>query len=173
MIHDGGDAELRTLLPAVTELYLATRAEPPYDSKPLYHRDSFLDRTQRQMEREGFRFCWATDTFGVLVGFAFGLPSAIERWWSKPLPPNAAGQQVFAVIEVNVAKDHRGQGLARKLLQRLLDNRPEPYAALTSTPEAPARQMYDYLGWMHVGTIQFTDGGDWFDQMAIALPLNP
>jgi GNAT superfamily N-acetyltransferase len=61
----------------------------------------------------------------------------------------------FAVIELNVLPEFRGQGLGKELLNRLLSDRPEAFATLATLPSSMARTMYERWGWYKVA--EFTD----------------
>jgi GNAT superfamily N-acetyltransferase len=153
------------------ELYLATRAEPPYNSGPLYARDRFLDRTAKQAAGEGFRLVSARDE-GRLVGFAFGFRIPAGRWWGggPGLTPELERDENFAVIELDLAKEYRGRGYGRLLLEELLEGRREPWAILLSLPSAPAHALYEHLGWDVVGTMQPFPDAEVADVMAVRLP---
>jgi GNAT superfamily N-acetyltransferase len=137
------------------ELYLATRAEPPYNSGSLYRRERYLERTARQAERPGFTAVCAEDG-PTMVGFGFGLP--LEGWWggqATACPPEVAeAEKLFAVIELNVCKDYRGRGIGGRLLEELLAGQDAPYATLLANPAAPAHAMYLRRGWRVVGTVR-------------------
>ncbi|GGL03671.1 hypothetical protein Sme01_65070 [Sphaerisporangium melleum] len=153
--HLRGEAAREVLGEEYVLLYLATRAEPPYNSGPLYDRDRYLERTTRQAEATGFEAVSARDEDGRLIGFAFGLPMAAGRWWggeTTPAPDDVLDAEKFLVIELNVAAGERGKGYGRRLLEELLGGRGEAWATLLSTPRAPARAMYAHLGWDAVGT---------------------
>ncbi|MER5645859.1 GNAT family N-acetyltransferase [Streptosporangium sp. NPDC002524] len=150
-----GDAVAAVLTDPYVELYLATRAEPPYNSGPLYRRDRYLERTARQAERAGFTAVYAEDG-PTLVGFGFGLP--LGSWWggnATPCPPEVAeAASLFAVIELNVREDYRDRGIGSHLLEDLLAGQDAPYATLLANPAAPAHAMYLRRGWRVVGTVQ-------------------
>lgn len=149
-----GEAAVAALDDELAEVYLAIRAEPPYNSAPLYQRERFLERTRQQVTAPGFHLVTAHDG-QHLAGFAFGLPFAEGRWWggeTTPAPEEVVAAEKFAVIELNLLKQYRGQGIGRRLLGELLAARPEPYATLLSRPEAAAHAIYEHWGWRVVGT---------------------
>jgi GNAT superfamily N-acetyltransferase len=136
------------------DIYLEIRGEPPYNSGPLYQRERFLERTARQVERDGFELV-AAEVGDELAGFAFGLTIPAGAWWGgevTPGPPNVVAADKFAVIELNLRKEHRGRGIGKQLLHELLTGRSERYAMLLSIPGAAAHDMYQRWGWQVIGT---------------------
>ncbi|WP_433227723.1 GNAT family N-acetyltransferase [Actinomadura formosensis] len=130
--HNGEQAV--AMLDEVARVYVPAYAEPPYEPHPMFSRVEFTARTTRQAAREGFTLIAARTGEGELAGFSFGLPFAAGRWWrdvsgSTP-PPEVVNAAKFSVIELVVAAPHRGRGLAGRLLDALLDGRPEQYAML-------------------------------------------
>ncbi|WP_431886758.1 GNAT family N-acetyltransferase [Micromonospora wenchangensis] len=158
-LHRWEGTDVDRFIAEMSDLYETVYAEPPYNGGPLFTRDRFQQRTDRQKQTPGFTLVTA-HTGRVLVGFAFGLPFGEDKWWggtSTPHPPAevVAGTK-FAVIELVVHPDWRGQGLGRTLLDNLLDQRPERYAILLAEPTAPARQIYHRWGWQQLGDVQPT-----------------
>ncbi|WP_327047326.1 GNAT family N-acetyltransferase [Microbispora sp. NBC_01189] len=136
------------------DVYMEIRAEPPYNSGPLYRRDRFLERTHTQAQNPGFTLVAAEDG-DTLAGFAFGLPFPAGRWWGGETtlgPAEVVAADKFAVIELNLREPYRGRGIGRRLLDELMSGRQESYAVLLSLPTAPAHAMYERWGWRVVGT---------------------
>jgi hypothetical protein len=82
------------------------------------------------------------------------------RWFRNPLvepPGDIKNAPKFAVIEWMVRKRYRGTGAGRQLLDRILADRPEPYAILTSNPDSAARRIYDRLGWRFMSATRPSD----------------
>jgi ribosomal protein S18 acetylase RimI-like enzyme len=120
----------------------------------------FADELAEEVEEDGYR-CWVATEDGRVVGFAYGLPTpeiptggwyglvreavgpaAAERW--------LAGQ--FAVVWIAVHPDHRGRGLGRRLLERLLAGAGADRAWLiTHDLDTPARALYRSLGFQELG----------------------
>jgi GNAT superfamily N-acetyltransferase len=142
-------ARLDDILP----LYLRVYAEPPYDSGPIWQEEAFLERARKQVDLAGFAGVTAHLPTGELIGFTFGLSFGPDQWWRNGTAPpdGVAAASKFAIIELAVRQDRRGEGLGLGLLRALLARRPEPYATLTAVADAPARQFYEYLGWQQVG----------------------
>ncbi|WP_329091542.1 MULTISPECIES: GNAT family N-acetyltransferase [unclassified Streptosporangium] len=168
-----GDAVATVLSDPYVDLYLATRAEPPYNSGPLYRRERYLERTARQVERDGFAAVCAEDG-PTMVGFAFGLP--LEGWWggrATACPPEVAeAGRLFAVIELNVREDYRGRGVGGRLLEELLADQDALYATLLANPAAPAHGMYLRRGWRVVGTVQAAPDSMVSDALVLDLAAN-
>jgi ribosomal protein S18 acetylase RimI-like enzyme len=172
-IEPGDGPALVAILPEVTELYLRVRAGQPHASVPVYGRDAFRERTLSQTGRPGFAAVLAR-AGPELVGFTFGFCLPPGTWWrgqaTRPAP-EVLDRPTFAVIELNVAPDQRGRGIGGRLLRELLRDRPEPYAVLTTSPDEPARAMYDRWGWVSIGTARHSPDAPLMDQLL--LPLTP
>ena len=169
-IDRGSGNAARKIIDDMTELYVKVYAEPPYNSGPLYQRDAFISRTNRQIGNDDFAISWASSRHGDLIGYAFGLPFEAGKWWagdaSSP-PADILQSRKFAVIELIVDSRWRGRGIGRDLLSDLLKDRTEKYAILTADPEAPARQIYAHWGWEEIGTAQHTDEAPTMDQLVL------
>jgi GNAT superfamily N-acetyltransferase len=102
-----------------------------------------------------------------LVGYAYGFPlGPATRWWHGWIgdPPagftTEDGQRTWAVSEIMVREPWRRQGIARRLHDELLRDRPEERATLLVEPEnGPAQAAYASWGWQHVGQLR----PDWPD----------
>jgi GNAT superfamily N-acetyltransferase len=168
----GEEARTTALGDELVGAYVDLRAEPPYNSGPLYGKDRYLDRTGKQTGQPGFTLVTVRDEGGALAGFAFGLPFGAGRWWAgeaQPGPPEVVAAPKFAVIELNVLALHRGQGAGKRLLGALLEGRPEPYATLISQPGALAHDLYQRWGWRVVGTVQAAPDAITADAMVLDL----
>lgn len=158
------------LLDELADLYQQVYAEPPYNSAAKFSRPRFLDRTRDQALASGFRLVTA-HRGRALAGFAFGFSMMPGAWWANAsAPPREVREgDKYAVIELVVSKPERGQGLGRRLLDKLLAGRPERYATLATVIEADAYEMYRRWGWKKAGEFRaeppFSD--------ALVLPLLP
>ena len=152
-------------------IYLAIRAEPPYNSGPLYTRERFLERTRAQTELNGFELVAVGDG-GTLVGFAFGFTMAAGRWWggeATPPPPEVLDAPKLAVVELDLIKPYRGRGIGKRLLSELLTGRPESQGTLLSRPDTAVHAMYLRWGWRIVGTVRPMPDAEVADAMVIDL----
>jgi GNAT superfamily N-acetyltransferase len=158
------------VLDEVIDLYLDVRRGLG-DNSSINSRAAFVDRTTRQAGQDGFGGVLAR-VGGTLVGFAFGVPLPPGGWWggrAEPPPMEILAAPKFAVIEIDVAEPWRGRGIGRALHDRLLADRPEPYAILTTAPGRPARAMYARWGWVPVGTAQHAPDAPVMDELILRL----
>jgi ribosomal protein S18 acetylase RimI-like enzyme len=149
---------------------------------PSYDLDDHRWRTTRQAESPGFETVIA-QVDRRIIGFVYGLPlTPNTRWWDGLTPPRDAaftaesGTRTFAVIDLAVLPDHRGRGLARRLMQGLLQNRAEERATLATNPHhRDVQAMYEHWGWQKVGQVlgQAHETQDAFDLYVIALGEDP
>jgi GNAT superfamily N-acetyltransferase len=148
--HSG--PQVLAMLPDIADLYHEIHSEDPGDSDPVFSRPSFVARTDKQALEPGFELITAVAGDG-LAGFSFGYPMPAGRWRAECTPPSqeVLDSPKFAVIELDVRKACRGQGLGRKLLDKLLADRAEKYATLAATPGSPAQAMYTRWGWYKIG----------------------
>ncbi|WP_345432042.1 GNAT family N-acetyltransferase [Actinoallomurus vinaceus] len=139
-------------------------------------------RTSRQANSPGFETVIA-QLDGRIIGFVYGLPLAAGSGWWNGLTPDPGdgftaetGTRTFAVIDLAVLPDHRGQGLGRRLMDELLRGRHEDRATLATDPaETDNQAMYDRWGWRPAGQVP---GGEHetsaaFDLYVIALRSDP
>lgn len=149
--HSGG--QTLAMLEKIADFYEEVHSEDVDDeSHDLFSRPTFINRTTGQARTDGFELVTAALN-GFLVGFSFGYPFAPGRWWGECTPPpeEVLNSSKFAVIELNVRKAYRGQGIGKKLLDELLAARPEKFATLAAVTESTANAMYLRWGWYKVG----------------------
>jgi hypothetical protein len=143
------------LADAMRALYAEVYAEPPYcEGEEHLHR--FVEHYAEEVCKAGFSLAVAFDD-DQLVGAAHGWTMPPGVWFSSPTsdpPPEILNQTKFAIMEWMVRKPYRQAGVGRRLLDLVLADRSEPYAILASNPAAPARLIYDRLGWRLCGTTQ-------------------
>jgi len=135
------------------EIYAAVFSLPPYNEGPEMA-DKFVGWINEESRHPGFDLvaAYANDQ---LAGFAYGYTMPAGEWWHKtdqPAPQGLKEANKFAVMEWAVLPDQRGQGIGRRLLDELLAERHEPYAALTVNPKAEARALYERWGWRHIAS---------------------
>ncbi len=157
------------ILDDIIDLYDDINSELGYESVEIFSRKSFIARTKRQMEKDGFELITVRSD-DVLVGFSFGLTFPPGIWWADATPPTTEilDASKFAVIELDVQSSYRGRGFGKRLLQTLLEHRYEKFATLTAIPDDPAYSMYIRWGWHKQG--EFTGDGQAMD--VLMLPLS-
>jgi ribosomal protein S18 acetylase RimI-like enzyme len=165
MAHDVdlrlGGADLgRELLDPICSLYDEVFSQPPF-----FWRDD-----ESQLHRERLLKLLDNPSFGVVVarsgdeltGFAygFGLAADTKRWQqvAPPLPDEVTAEwpgRTFLLFDYAVRRSYRGQGIGRRLHDRLLGSRTEERATLTVQPTAVDTQaIYVHWGWRKVGEIE-------------------
>ena len=138
---------------ALAGLYAVVYTEPPYEEGPEQVA-RFRNGLAEEARRPGFTAVLAT-VGNELVGAAYGWTMPAGTWWSRadnPAPEDIKAVDKLAVMEWIVHPEHRGRGVGAELMQRLLADRPEPWATLASDPRSAARDMYGRAGWQQVGT---------------------
>ncbi|WP_027658959.1 GNAT family N-acetyltransferase [Salinispora fenicalii] len=148
-------AGARQLTDDVRNLYAAVYAEAPYHEGPEHVRQ-FRRWWSDHLRRPGFALASATEA-SRLVGVSYGYTMPGGDW----VEPNAdeppallRAAEKLLVPEWMVAGDYRGSGVGRRLLSMLLNGRSEPYAVLAANPHAPARRLYERMGWRQYGQIR-------------------
>jgi GNAT superfamily N-acetyltransferase len=146
-------AEAVSRVDRLRETYAVVFSLPPYNEGPEMA-DKFVDWVKEESRHSGFDLV-AAYVDGRLIGFAYGYTTPAGEWWrgtDRPAPEHVKAADKFAVMEWAVLPDHRGTGIGRRLLDELLADRYERYAALTVNPAAEARTLYERWGWEHVGS---------------------
>jgi ribosomal protein S18 acetylase RimI-like enzyme len=142
---------------AICALYDEVFSQPPFcwtDEESERHHQ-LLKKLQRN------------PTFGIvtaeegesLFGFAYGYALPVETSWWEGFLAEVPGEltqewpgRTFALIDIAVAREHRGRGYGRTLLDMLLKSRNEERVALSVQPTAEeAQAIYRHLGWRYVG----------------------
>jgi ribosomal protein S18 acetylase RimI-like enzyme len=122
-----------------------------------------------------------------IAGFTYGFHGAQGQWWhdmvagalgaspgSSRTPAVAAWvADSFEVAELHVLPAYQGAGIGRSLLLRLLSDRPERTALLsTQDAESRARRLYRGVGFTDLLTgFRFSGGEPPYAVMGAALPL--
>ena len=143
-------ADIADRLDGFVDLYQQVYAEPPYEETPD-DAAAFGRRLTEEAQRPGFTLVAAIEDDGV-IGFAHGYTFGPDQWWkaADTTPSEVQSLPKFAIMELVVRKDHRGQGIASALMRALLIDRTEPYATLCTNPAAPARAIYQAWSWQQV-----------------------
>jgi GNAT superfamily N-acetyltransferase len=121
-------------------------------------RRSYLYTHVRQ---PGFRAVATVASDGALVGFGYGYHSAAGQWWHdvvteelRARDPTAARHwfgDSFEIAEIHVLPEWQGQGIGRRLLERLAAARRERTAVLsTHTGPTVAHSLYRSYGFTDV-----------------------
>ena len=156
VVYDLLDADrARPLAGALQDVYAEVYAEPPYAEGPE-HAAQFRRWFADQLDQPGFSLARAVDG-GALVGAAYGHTMPAGEWMQPQVgepPAHIHGAPKLTIPEWMVRKPYRGRGVGRRLLEMLLADRPEPYAILASNPAAPARRLYERMGWQQHGIIR-------------------
>lgn len=127
------------------------------------HADDYRD----QMDEFNERFHWFVDHWGgnpgfscvigyeatEAVGFAYGAPATPGReWWREHLQSTPDDDSTFSVSELMVRSAWRKTGVAARLHEKLLADRPEALAVLLVDPGHPKVQaLYEQWGYTKVG----------------------
>lgn len=167
-VLDGAAA--REVADEIRDLYADVYAEPPYNEGPD-DVAGFVGRFDKQTRGRGFTLAAARDS-GRLVGMAYVATLDAGRWWGGALAEPPADVQAVdkaGLYELAVRAPYRGRGIARRLVDVVLDGRAEPWAVLLVNPEVPARAIYERWGWRPAGPVQPQPG--WPTNEAMVLPL--
>lgn len=128
---------------------------------PFHHVDRFRERIRAYSKALAFEFVLgriAGEPVGLALGFA--LPRG-ARWWhglTTPVDPDLLredGSRTFGLCELMTHPDRRGNGVAHRLHDELLYNRPERRATLiVDVDNRTARRAYYRWGWRHIGKLR-------------------
>ena len=122
-----------------------------------------------------------------IAGFTYGFRGAQGQWWHDMVAgalaasPGTSGAPAatawiadsFEVAELHVLPAYQGAGIGRSLLLRLLSDRPERTALLsTQDAESKARRLYRGVGFTDLLTgFRFSGGEPPYAVMGAVLPL--
>ncbi|MEU2089615.1 GNAT family N-acetyltransferase [Nocardia beijingensis] len=152
----GTTDDARQHFDAICELYDEVFSAAPYvwpDTESQRHRQMLTD----MITRPGFGVALAK-SHDALIGFVYGTTLTTDTgWWEgfqQQVPPEITQEwpgRTFAVIDLAVQESARRHGIGRRLLDMLLDSRPEQRATLAVQPQAEdAHAFYRAIGGWHL-----------------------
>jgi ribosomal protein S18 acetylase RimI-like enzyme len=172
-----GAAEFRPAINEFVAVYAAAMNPP---ERMLAGRESILER---HTGNPGFRALTAT-VGPVLAGFIYGFHGAPGQWWhdtvAAALTAMSSGRNTtawladsFEVAELHVLPRFQGGGIGRELLLRLVGDRTERTAVLsTQDTESRARRLYRGVGFTDLLTgFRFSGAEPPYAVMGATLPL--
>ncbi len=117
--------------------------------------NSIRERVMRHAGYEGFRGFAALSDKGEVAGYAYGYSSLPEQYYHGLLSKEFNSAEYdewltdsFEFVEMAVHPSFRNQGLAKKLVNILVDAAAHHTAVLTTQHDnEPARNLYESLGW--------------------------
>ena len=189
-----GPADFRPAIDRFVAVYSAAMNPP---ERMLAGRESILER---HAANPGFRALAAVTNNGAeggppdmrgarIAGFTYGFHGAHGQWWHDMVAGALAASRdssgttavttwlsdSFEVAELHVLPAFQGAGTGRALLLRLLADRPEQTALLsTQDAESKARRLYRGVGFTDLLTgFRFSGGEPPYAVMGAVLPLHP
>jgi GNAT superfamily N-acetyltransferase len=135
------------------DVYRVVFSAPPYSEEPGMV-DRFAEWIAEESKDLGFQMSVAL-CGEKIIGFAYGYVHPAGKWWrgtDRSISEDVKSADKFAVMEWAVIPEERGQGIGKQLMEKLLATRAEPYATLTVSPAADAREIYERWGWRHVAS---------------------
>ena len=157
-------------------VYAEAFAEPPYNETEDDVKATFR-RFRSQTRKSAFRSVLARTEGGEPVGIAYGHPlGADARWWDELTEPVTGemrredGRRTFGLMELAVRAPWRGQGIARRLHETLLDGIGTERVLLNVHPDSRAASAaYRAWGYRKVGEARPWAGADLHDVMVLDL----
>lgn len=171
--HYGAHAARNEIRDTIVELFEATHEQ----TGPFYSTSRLLERFEDHSSCEGFELVLALAADGTPVGLMYGftMPSQ-SRWWQGLRNPVTNGfaettkARTLAVAELLVRPEWRRKGVARRLHDELLADRPDEQASLLVDPDnAAAQAAYAAWGWTKVGELQPFADAPVYDALMISL----
>ncbi|NBE51930.1 GNAT family N-acetyltransferase [Streptomyces boluensis] len=157
-------------------IYAEAFTEPPYEETEDDVAAAF-HRFPTQTRRPAFRAALARTGDGEPVGMAYGFALAADtKWWdelTEPVPEamrREDGHRTFGLMELAVRGPWRGQGVARRLHETLIDGVGAERVLLNVHPAAEAASAaYRAWGYRKVGEARPWGTGDPHDVMLLDL----
>ncbi|WP_330230833.1 GNAT family N-acetyltransferase [Nocardia sp. NBC_00508] len=157
-VRIGTAEDARHHFDAICELYDEAFSAPPF-VWPATESQRHRQMLSKMIDLPSFGIALA-ESGGALSGFVYGSTLTINTvWWDgfqQPVPADVTREwpgRTFAVIDLAVQEPMRRHGNGRRLLDTLLDSRPEERATLAVQPQAEdSHAFYRALGgWWLVG----------------------
>ncbi|MDT0342074.1 GNAT family N-acetyltransferase [Streptomyces litchfieldiae] len=157
-------------------VYAEVFAEPPYHETAADVAAAFR-RFHSGTRRGGFRAALARTADGEPVGIAYGyLLDPSTAWWdelTEPVPDDMRredGHRTFGLMELAVCRPWRGQGIARRLHETLLDGVEAERVLLNVHPDSTAaRAAYRAWGYREIGEARPSGGSETYNVMLLGL----
>lgn len=167
----------------VATLFASAFSAAPYHEDPA-ELAAITGWGPAQLAQPGGRLV-AAHTDGGMAAFALSHGLAADPSWQEILPAAMGADSphqglladphtVVVIHELAVAAPHRGRGLARECVRRLLANRPESHAVLGVYGQAAdAHAMYRKWGFDELGTAHLPGAAVALRVLGCRLPLPP
>ncbi|BAU85384.1 acetyltransferase [Streptomyces laurentii] len=157
-------------------VYADVFAEPPYSETEEQVTAAFR-RFRSQARKAGFRSALASTSDGEPVGMTYGYPLGPDtRWWDQLTRPVSEdvrredGRRTFGLMELAVRGPWRGQGIARRLHETLLDCTDAERVLLNVHPDSKAAvAAYRAWGYRKIGEARPWADADLYDVMVLDL----
>ncbi|SUA48670.1 Acetyltransferase (GNAT) family [Nocardia africana] len=166
--------DVLTHMDAISHLYQAAFSAPPF----------VWPEGEKERQRAMLQRLAGRPTFGAalafagteLIGFVYGDTLTVgTNWWegfTTPVGPEVMRERLgrtFAVIDLAVREDWRRRGVGRRLMDTLLDGRPEERATLAVQPQSTGSHAFYAAvgGWEVVGRQHVPDMGFTADEFDI------
>ncbi|MFF2845099.1 GNAT family N-acetyltransferase [Streptomyces sp. NPDC058001] len=161
---------------AIRLVYAEVFAEPPYNESERGVAATFR-HFGSQTRKAAFRGALARGEGGEPIGISYGHPlSANTEWWdqlTEPVPDDLRredGRRTFGLMELAVRARWRGQGVASRLHETLLDGVEAERVLLNVHPESKAASAaYRTWGYRKVGETRMGESAVLYDVMLLAL----
>ncbi|WP_330331047.1 GNAT family N-acetyltransferase [Streptomyces sp. NBC_00536] len=159
-------------------IYAEVFAEPPYN-ETADDVDAAFRRFHVQARIPGFRAALARSAEGEPIGMAYGHPLQPDAvWWDELTEPvsdemrREDGRRTFGLFELAVRGPWRGQGVARRLHETLLDGIGAERVLLNVQPaNKAATAAYRAWGYRKIAEAwPWGEGTDLRDVMMLGLP---
>jgi ribosomal protein S18 acetylase RimI-like enzyme len=157
-------------------VYAEAFAEPPYNETADDVAATFR-RFRSQTRKGAFRATLARTEDGEPVGMAYGHPLGPNTgWWdqlTEPVPDDMRREdthRTFGLMELAVRGSWRGQGIARRLHETLLDGIEAERVLLNVHPDSKAAlAAYRAWGYRKIGEARPWTGANLHDVMLLDL----